>query len=218
MTSGGFSGEYPWSALRRSSVDGDRRWYVWQISLRSQPYLMELVNRIHDQMPSVAELYPVPLQWLRLHLCSVGNTDSVSFLSADKLVDSVRLKVNRIEPSDIKLSNLSMNDGVLTLTAQKPEVLYKIEAAIRASVKETEDILFDDYQSPDRFGVDIAFAGSGQAKERLTGFLTESDFSSATVGIRILGISHVLINPISFKTDTWTKLDVVGLHKSTYPG
>lgn len=203
-----FSEQHQHAYQRRPGTDGARRWYAWQISLRSQPFLIQHTQLVQHMINSVSGIHPVSPHWLRLPLCTVGSIDEISYPTANEIAESVAAKLQKIAPADIELAGFASIRGNLVLKVSEHQILDDIQSRIRASADEHT------YQAVTDYHVPIAVGKTASALDIIAG----SYLATTTVRIRIFEVSHVLFNPDSFATSIWTNLDVLGLRGSTYPG
>jgi hypothetical protein len=203
-----FSGKHEPAYRRPLDADDARRWYAWQISLRSQPFLIKHTHLVQQVISSVPGIQLVPLRWLRLPLCTVGSTSEIPFSTANEIAESVAIKLRQIAPADIELAGFASVDNSLVLEVSQHEILDDIRSRIRASTDSHT------YQAATYYHVPISVGKPKRALDALAG----SYLATTAVRIRVFGVSHVLFNPKSFATSIWTNLDVLGLRDSAYPG
>jgi hypothetical protein len=203
-----FSDKYRHTYQRPPGPDDARRWYAWQIPLRSQPFLIQHTQMVQQVISSVSGIHLVSPHWLRLPLCTVGSTDEISYSTANEIAESVAAKLQQIASMDIEIAGFTSINGSLVLKLSESEVLDHVQSQIRASADEHT------YQAVTDYHVPIAVDKTESALDVLAG----SYLATTTVRIRIFGVSHVLFNPKSFVTSIWTNLNVLGLRDRHTPG
>lgn len=186
----------------------NRRRYTWQTSLRNQVELMRYLGLAERHWKALPGLRLVPWTWLRLHLATVGPADEITYAEANAVAERVADRIETVEPFDIELPSPTAEDNSVGFAIPEHPQLNAIKDIIRAATdKPTMDVPVDNR-------VTIAHA---EQPERAIEALSDADLPQPLT-LRILGISHVLLNPATFDTAIWTNLDRCHLAGTTYPG
>jgi 2'-5' RNA ligase len=110
-----------------------RELYHWHLLFHDQPALTGLVATAQAKLAGLAEIDPVPIQWLHLTTLIVGFADEVPAQAIEVMTEQARARLAPVAPIPILLRHVVYDPEAVVLVVEPFGVLDPVLAALRSA-------------------------------------------------------------------------------------